>query len=282
MLFSSSWVIYAVLILIILLKKIPTTTKDDDNNDFLKYVEIDKTNKTHKNPSTHKNNKTDVNNDNDKNEDETRDRKIMATPLKYIFKILLIGAAETGKTSLLRCYDGRAFEEKYDSTVGVDFIMPVKCLNGIHTKLQIWDTAGADKFRTITTAYFRGCHVAIMVFDVTSPQSLADVENRLKDVQQFCEANVVKFLVATKCDLVDSRVITKENAEKFANPTTYIISKHQQKIIKVFLIYSNKVLYSPCNSLKTIPTHFNDHKLLYVDNPTLYYVFRFVKFFMYL
>ena len=86
----------------------------------------------------------------------------------YIFKIIIIGDSNTGKTSILNRYVKRTFNEHYVCTMGVDFLMKTIILNNSLMKLQLWDTAGMEKFKHITHSYYRGAHAAIICFDLTS------------------------------------------------------------------------------------------------------------------
>ena len=74
----------------------------------------------------------------------------------HIFKILLIGDAGVGKSSILLRFTDDAFEEHLASTIGVDFKVKTVHMRGKTLKLTIWDTAGQERFRTLTSSYYRG------------------------------------------------------------------------------------------------------------------------------
>ncbi|XP_053387969.1 ras-related protein ORAB-1-like isoform X1 [Mercenaria mercenaria] len=134
----------------------------------------------------------------------------------YMFKVLVIGDEGTGKTALLNRYAVNTFTEAYISTVGVDFrIKSAKC-NGKTIKAQIWDTAGQEKFRTFTLSYYRGCHGAIIVFDVTYRPSFKQVENWITELKTYGPESVPKLLVGNKCDLTNERCVTTEEAKSMA------------------------------------------------------------------
>ena len=84
----------------------------------------------------------------------------------HLFKILLIGDAGVGKSSILLRFTDDSFEEQMSSTIGVDFRVKTVTVGGQKVKLTIWDTAGQERFRTLTSSYYRGCHGIILVFDV--------------------------------------------------------------------------------------------------------------------
>ena len=88
---------------------------------------------------------------------------------------------------------------------GVDFKIRTIELNGERVKLQIWDTAGQERFRTITSTYYRGTHGVIVVYDVTSGESFANVKRWLHEIDQNCDV-VNRILVGNKNDDPDRKV----------------------------------------------------------------------------
>jgi len=123
----------------------------------------------------------------------------------YVLKFVLIGDAAVGKSSLLvRLTDSR-FLTNPDATLGVEFGSKL-----IHIadedktiKLQCWDTAGTEYFRSITRSYYRGAAGALVVYDVTSRASFEHAEDWLKDVREHADPNLTAILVANKVDLVE-------------------------------------------------------------------------------
>lgn len=83
-------------------------------------------------------------------------------------------------------------------------------------KLQMWDTAGQEKFRTITSAYYKGAQGVIFAFDLTDKNTLNDVKNWLSEVEKYNNKRPVKILVGTKSDLVSERQVSREEAMRFA------------------------------------------------------------------
>ena len=143
--------------------------------------------------------------------------------VKYIFKILLLGSSGTGaKTSLLNRIVDNVFDTPPVPTIGVDFkIYNVTTNNGI-VKLQIWDTAGQDRFKNIRQCYYRGCHCFILGYDITNKESFKEIKNDFyKSILENLESNPVKnpliYLVANKIDLQDRIEVPDEEAISFAN-----------------------------------------------------------------
>ena len=125
----------------------------------------------------------------------------------YLFKLLLIGDSGVGKSCLLLRYVDETYQESYISTIGVDFKIKTIELDGKVIKLQIWDTAGQERFRTITSTYYRGTHGVIVVYDVTSGESFANVKRWLHEIDQNCEV-VNRILVGNKNDDPERKVNT--------------------------------------------------------------------------
>ena len=90
---------------------------------------------------------------------------------KYTFKILMIGESCVGKSSLVERYCDGTFTGELTSTIGIDFQFKIITVAGIKIKLQIWDTAGQEKFHNVTSSYYRGSHGCVVVYDVNEPKT---------------------------------------------------------------------------------------------------------------
>ena len=137
---------------------------------------------------------------------------------QYIFKVILIGDSNTGKTSLINRFVNKTFDEKYLCTIGVDFFMKTIEVDEQTIKLQIWDTAGMEKYKSISSSYYRGSHAAFVIFDLTNKNTFDSIT---KWIEAYHKSNNPQFqknviLIGNKSDLVDSREITRAEAENFA------------------------------------------------------------------
>ena len=167
---------------------------------------------------------------------------------EYIFKIILIGCSSVGKSSILQRYIQKVFNSSYSCTIGVDFFMKSIDVGDKSIKLQLWDTAGTEKFRSITTGYYRGANAAFVVFDLTSRSSFDClnewIENYYKYSNPDAEKNVV--LIGNKCDLVDKRDITEEEIEKYAKANNIMYfetsAKDGKNIDECFYFMAEKLL----------------------------------------
>ena len=130
----------------------------------------------------------------------------------YLFKVVMIGDSGSGKSCLLRRYADEAYDDRYISTIGVDFRVKTIHLETCTVKLQIWDTAGQERFRTITTSYYRGANCIMIMFDLTDPESFENVrswyreayiatDSGMADDDLICRLEVPVILVGCKSDL---------------------------------------------------------------------------------
>jgi Ras-related protein Rab-1A len=103
------------------------------------------------------------------------------------------------------------------SSIGVDFKTKDIMIDNKKVKLQIWDTAGHERFRTITTSYYRGAHGIATVFDLTERDTFEHVEKWLEEINKFAKENVMRFLIGNKSDLVDKRKVSYEEVRVLAN-----------------------------------------------------------------
>ncbi|KAI7998452.1 Ras-related protein RABC2a [Camellia lanceoleosa] len=133
------------------------------------------------------------------------------------FKILLIGDSGVGKSSLLVSFISNSVED-LAPTIGVDFKIKQLTVGGKRLKLTIWDTAGQEKFRTLTSSYYRGAQGIVLVYDVTRRETftnLSDVwakEVDLYSTNQDC----IKMLVGNKVDRESERVVSREEGISLA------------------------------------------------------------------
>ena len=135
----------------------------------------------------------------------------------YLFKVLLLGDTDVGKSSLILRYTEETFNSKLVNSIGVDFKMKKKEIDGKITKVQIWDTAGHERFRSITYSYYRGANAIIIVFDITDKKSFLSITEWLKQIEKHAKENVFKFLVGNKSDLAEERKVTFEEAKEYAD-----------------------------------------------------------------
>ncbi|XP_063067365.1 ras-related protein Rab-36 [Engraulis encrasicolus] len=118
-------------------------------------------------------------------------------------KAVVVGDLNVGKTCLINRFCKDAFDRDYKATIGVDFEIERFELSGVPFSLQIWDTAGQEKFKCIASAYYRGAHVIITVFDMSDIRTLEHTRQWLVEALRENEPSACSvFLVGTKSDLL--------------------------------------------------------------------------------
>jgi len=137
-----------------------------------------------------------------------------APPYQYIQKHVIVGASGTGKSSILVQLTDSRFLKDNEPTIGVEFGSRIVTLeDGSKVKLQIWDTAGQESFRSITRSYYRGAEGALLVFDVTHRSSFLQMDGWLDDLRAYCEDGVIVTVIGNKIDLVEGQTVATESAE---------------------------------------------------------------------
>ncbi|CAG9318796.1 unnamed protein product [Blepharisma stoltei] len=100
----------------------------------------------------------------------------MASGRKHVLKVLIIGDSAVGKTSLLNQYVNQRFNQRYQATIGADFLTKDIEIDGRTVTLQIWDTAGQERFQSLGTAFYRGTDCCVIVYDITSSKSFDTIQ----------------------------------------------------------------------------------------------------------
>lgn len=134
----------------------------------------------------------------------------------FVFKIIIVGEAGVGKSCLLRRYADQTFTENYINTIGVDFKVRTLEMNGRLIKLNIWDSAGQERFRTIVNTYYRGAHGICLVYDITDLDSFQKLNEWLQDVTELAEPNAKKIIIGTKKDLEQRRQVKSEQVKSYS------------------------------------------------------------------
>lgn len=133
------------------------------------------------------------------------------------YKIVIIGRSAVGKSSLLLRFTDDRFLEDYLTTIGVDFKFRTLKINGDLFKLQIWDTAGQEKYQTITKTFYKDAHAIVLVYDLTSKASFEEMKNTwYEEAKRNADPNVIFVIVGNKKDEVGKIEVDAAEAERFA------------------------------------------------------------------
>ena len=103
------------------------------------------------------------------------------------------------------------------SSIGVDFKSKQIEIDDKLIKLQIWDTAGHEKFRTITTSYYKSAHAIIILYDITEQSSFDHINNWMIEIDKFAKQGVLRIIVGNKKDLESKRQVSTKDAESLAD-----------------------------------------------------------------
>ena len=166
--------------------------------------------------------------------------------VEFVFKILLLGDSEVGKSCFLLRYSDNVFVENYITTIGLDYkLKNVKLDSGKTIKVQLWDTAGQDKYRTIAKNYFKGSHGILLLYDVTKQSSFQNIRDWIQDIREEVSQKAIIFLIGNKIDLVDKRKISKEKgielAEEYKLPFFEASAKSGENVDEVFKALYKKI-----------------------------------------
>jgi Ras-related protein Rab-1A len=143
------------------------------------------------------------------------------TNYDYLFKIILVGDSNVGKSCFLqKLIDNRFYSDSL-STIGVDFKIKIMYLDEKSVKIQIWDTAGQERYRNLTKSYYRNCNGIVIMYDVTKQVSFDNLEKWVTEIHNSGNSDIPVLLLANKCDLASSRTVNPELAQKFAQEHGY-------------------------------------------------------------
>ncbi|CAD8212269.1 unnamed protein product [Paramecium octaurelia] len=164
----------------------------------------------------------------------------------YLFKFIIVGDTNVGKSCLLLQFTDSRFRNEHDATIGVEFGSRNLKINDKQIKLQIWDTAGQESFKSITRSYYRGSIGGILVFDVTSRQSFEDLQKWYQEIQGYACDKIEMVIVGNKIDLEERREVKTEEARRYAQKQGFAYfetsAKTGENVDNVFETMANQVL----------------------------------------
>lgn len=145
-----------------------------------------------------------------------RTKRYTYEPCDYNLNIILLGDVAVGKSCLMLRFTEDHFSNLYAHTIGLDFKIKRMELEGHSVKLQIVDTAGQEKFKCLTSSFYRGADGIIIVYDITNPESFFHLEMWMQEIDAYAREDADKVLVGTKCDLTDKKLVDDKQAKRFA------------------------------------------------------------------
>lgn len=183
----------------------------------------------------------------------------------YLVKCVVVGDSGTGKSCIMVRFADDVFNYSYISTIGVDFkINTIEYKNKI-VKFQIWDTAGQDRFRTITSSYYRGSQGTLICYDITDRQTFNNISKWLGEVKKFSINEPILILCGTKNDLESNRQVSYEEGQQFAKANGMEFfessSKNNFQIREIFECIADKIILDKLKSENSISESYQNYEL---------------------
>jgi small GTP-binding protein len=132
----------------------------------------------------------------------------------YSIKIVVVGDSGVGKSNILTRYVQNEFNQDSKATVGVELSTKTYKINDKYVKVHLWDTAGQERYKSITAAYYKGAKGAMIVYDMTRPETFNNVDKWFNEIREYGEKNVQLILVGNKSDLKNLRAIENSSARE--------------------------------------------------------------------
>ncbi len=133
-----------------------------------------------------------------------------------IIKVVLLGNSGVGKSSILDRYVNEHFDKDSQLTLGISFLDKTFSYRGKAIKLQMWDTAGQEKYASLAKMYYRDANIAILVYDLTDKKSLDGLKSWHKELKDQGPKNMILAIAGNKSELVDNKSDTIENGKNYA------------------------------------------------------------------
>ena len=165
----------------------------------------------------------------------------MTTPginYDYLLKYIIIGDAAVGKSNLLLRFAQNDFKTEYQLTIGVEFGAKNLDINNKKFRLQIWDTAGQENYRSITRAYYKNSVCAVLVYDISNRETFEHISNWIEDCTAQSPKTVFMILVGNKSDLSNNRQVTFDEGKEMAKNNNMMFfeasAKTGENVDKIF------------------------------------------------
>lgn len=163
-------------------------------------------------------------------------------------KLVLLGEAAVGKSSIVLRFVSNDFSENKEPTIGAAFLTQRVNIGDQTVKFEIWDTAGQERFASLAPMYYRNAQAALVVYDVTKPQSFIKARHWVKELHEQASKGIIIALVGNKLDMVETggeRKVAKEEAEKLAEEEGLLFfetsAKTGENVNEVFLGIGEKI-----------------------------------------
>ena len=158
------------------------------------------------------------------------------------YKLIFLGDQSVGKTCILNRYVNDEFTENYQATIGLDFQSKNINIGNQDISILFYDTAGQEKFRSLIPLYTRDAKIILLVYDISKKESFIHLSDWLQELTNVNKEEVIFALVGNKSDLKDSRQVTLEEGQKFAEENNFIFQEISAKENEGFSdLFNNKI-----------------------------------------
>ncbi|KAJ3131624.1 Stress-70 protein, mitochondrial [Physocladia obscura] len=160
-------------------------------------------------------------------------------------KLVLLGEAAVGKSSLVLRFVSNEFQENKEPTIGAAFLTQKCRLEDKIIKFEIWDTAGQERFASLAPMYYRNAQAAVVAYDITKQASLEKAKSWVKELQRQANPNIIIALVGNKLDLEANRTVPTEEAQAYATEQGLLFTEASAKtgdfVMEVFTEIAKKI-----------------------------------------
>jgi len=135
----------------------------------------------------------------------------------YLLKYIIVGDSAVGKSNILLQFAHKKFKNDHEITIGVEFGAKNISIRDSIYRIQIWDTAGQETFRSITRAYYKNSVCAFLVYDITNRESFFNIHSWMEECKVQSPKTITMVLIGNKVDLIEQRKISYEEGKEFAD-----------------------------------------------------------------
>ena len=131
-------------------------------------------------------------------------------------KIIMVGAMNVGKTSLVTKFATGKFPKETKTTKNASYVIKPKKVNSLNFEIRLWDTAGQEKYKSLTKLFTKDAKIALLVYSIDDEESFNSLEDWLKLVEGTNDGNLILGVVANKSDLASDTTINNDRGKEYA------------------------------------------------------------------